>query len=126
MAQKDPGASPDDPREFAAVIVDLPDANTELGAGLQELIKAVRATGKPGTLSLKLGVKLLAGTESTLQFIPQVTVSAPKRDLRSGVFYADRHNNPRRNDPNQPGLFDETEVRDVPNADARTGEVKEL
>lgn len=113
-------------REAASILVDLPDANRELGEKLQSLIGAVRDTGKAGSVTLKIGVKLLAGTDSTLMFAPTVTSTEPKRDLRSGVFYADRHNNPQRNDPNQPGLFSDEDVRDVPNADPATGEVKDL
>jgi hypothetical protein len=116
-------------REFAGTIVDLADANLEAGKLLQQLIAAVRDTGKPGTMTLKLSVKLLPGSDKALVVTPAVTATLPKRDVKAGVFFADKDNNPQRSDPDQPGLFAEEEIRTAARAagaDLASGEVKSV
>ena len=122
MAEKEEVA----PRDFASTLLDLPGAHKELGEVMQKLISAVKETGKAGTVTLKIGVKLLPGNDNAIIITPTVTPALPKMDLKAGVFYADRNNNPVRNDPNQPGLFAEDDLRDAPAHDATTGEIKEL
>ena len=125
MDNRQDGGGEVEVREFSSFLIDMPQAHDELGSKLQELIAAVRETGKAGAISLKIGVKMLPGAENAMVMTPTVTLSKPKFELKAGVFYADKQNNPRRNDPNQPGLFDETDIKDAP-ADIHTGEIKEL
>lgn len=119
----------DDPRDYAVLMTELPDANADAACELRRVVAAVRATGKAGALTVKLAVSLVPGSEgmdNALVVKPTVTAAVPKTDARSRVFFADSDNNPVRNDPNQMPLFNDGDLKEAPAHDPRTGEVKEV
>lgn len=73
----------------------------ELTEALHDLVTAVTATGKKGTLTLKLTVEPLKDSDgSMVKVADQVVVSLPRRDRKPSLFYA-ADGNLQRDDPNQ-------------------------
>lgn len=72
----------------------------ELSDGLKEVVAAVRATGKAGSLTLKLSVSEQANT-SMLVIKDDVTVKAPQADRQVSLWFVDREGNVTRTDPAQ-------------------------
>jgi len=119
MAEKKP-----EPRDYAAVLLDLPSAHTDASEKLHELIAAVRDTGKGGTLAVTFKVTVGKLNDETVEIVPDVTVKVPKWPLRGGVFYPDDDGRPSKDDPSQ--LWRGDEIRDAPTfIDAQSGEIKE-
>lgn len=113
----DPEAPPT-VRPFAATLQDLSQGAVmaKLGAELHDLIGAVQATGKAGTLTLTLQVKPVAKhATDALNIAAAVSVKAPKEDAPTTVFFVDAGGNPTRQNPTQPML----PLREVPAADDR-------
>lgn len=112
-------------RGFDAVLKDIREGAllTELPAQLQELVAAVRATGKGGTLTLKLDVRPLAkGNSNTMLIRDTVNLSLPEPDRESTVLYATESNDLSRRDPRQPDLPGVRGVVSMPPPADRTGE----
>lgn len=88
----------------------------DLEQGLEDVVKAVRATGKDGKLTLVLTVKPAEkGPEIGTLFIKdEVKVTAPKPDKKLTLFFAGDNNQLSRKDIRQ-GEFDlaeaEAEIR---------------
>lgn len=76
---------------------------------LTELVKAVDATNKPGSLTLKLTVKPSkdGGWEKTLS--AAISTSVPRPDLPDAVFFSNADGQLVRDDPDQRELFAEAE-----------------
>lgn len=111
-------------REIAAYLIDLPAAHAEASAKLNEVINAVRDTGKAGSLTLKLKVSVGKLNESMIEVLPDVTAAIPRRALRGEYFYPDEDNNLTKDDPSQ--LWRGDKIREAPTfVDLSTGEVKE-
>lgn len=111
-------------RDYAAVLLDLPGAHLDATEQLNKLIGAVRDTGKTGTLTVKIKVSVGKLDNTTLELLPDVSVSIPKMPLRGGVFYADDTNNPTKDDPAQ--LWRGDDIRSAPtfaDINLSTGEV---
>ena len=112
--------TPTQVRPFAAVLQDLNGGAvaTRLAVELHDLIQAVQATGKGGTLVLSLAVKPVAKNNAdALNVAAAVAVKAPKEDAPSTIFFVDGDGNAVRNNPHQPEL----PLREVPSpaTDAR-------
>lgn len=102
----------------------------ELDEHLKNLIGAVRATGKKGTLTLQLSVKPGPNQMSSQLIIEDtVTVKPPKVGRDVSVFFADENNFLSRNDPRQPKLWSSPPaVRPIAapaTVNAATGEIVE-
>lgn len=83
----------------------------ELSAKMQQVVEAVRRTGKPGELVLKISVKPFSkGNTDTLNISDDIKVKVPELDRGGTVFFATVENNLSRRDPNQADLFDIKEV----------------
>ncbi|WP_327710074.1 hypothetical protein OG912_16995 [Streptomyces sp. NBC_00464] len=83
----------------------------ELSTRLHELIEAIRETGKAGSLSLKIDIKPIAGTDGrTLTVMDTVAARLPKTERPKSIFFATDDGNLSRTDPRQPVI---TGLREV-------------
>lgn len=120
-----------EPREYAAILVELPQAHAEATAELAKVIAAVRDTGKAGALNVQFKVTVGKIDESTIEIVPLVKSVIPRQALKGGVFYEDADGNPTKEDPSQ--LWRGEDIRSAPTfrddnvtANARTGEVHDI
>jgi hypothetical protein len=81
----------------------------ELSDALQELVAAVTAEGKGGTLTFKIKIKP-AGKSGALEVTDEIKVSAPAQTRSASIFYATPENHLIRDDPKQTKL----ELRQIP------------
>lgn len=115
-------------RPFAAFLQDhnRGSAHTEASEALQRLVLAAADTGKAGSVTVKVSVKPMDGSETAMVTTVEVTEKLPKVPLRPAIFYADDDGNLTRDDPQSlpfPKLkeVDGPKVRDVaPAAEAKT------
>lgn len=114
----------DEPRDFAAVMIDLPQAHAAMGDALQKLVGAVRLTGKKGTVTLTLAVNTHPNNDQVIDITPDVKLVIPKPPIRGGTFYPDDSNNVTKDDPAT--LWREDDLKDTPTADRASGEIKEI
>lgn len=83
----------------------------ELSSKLHELIEAIRETGKAGSISLKIDIKPIAGTDGrTLTVTDTVAAKLPKTERPKSIFFATDDGNLSRTDPRQPVI---TGLREV-------------
>lgn len=76
-------------------------ALSDAAKDLQELVQAVRETGKPGKLTFSITVEPDKADEGVVTLQPDVTLKLPKRPRAKGIFYMDQHGNLTREDPRQ-------------------------
>lgn len=113
-----------DLRDYAAVLMDLPGAHLDATQKLNEVIGAVRDTGKAGTLLVKFKVSVGKLDDQTLEILPDVVASIPRHALKGGVFYPDGNNNPTKDDPSQ--LWRGDDIRSAPTfQDVDPADIKE-
>jgi hypothetical protein len=109
------------PRPFFETLRELRGGTTleELGNALADVVSAVEATGKPGTLVLKLTVRPPrkgSATASYLTIEDDVTTKVPRRDREDTVFFPLADGSLSRQDPRQRDL-------DLKGVDTSTGEI---
>ena len=68
---------------------------------LQELVQAVRESGKPGKLTFSITVEPDKTDETVVTLQPDVTLKLPKKARAKGIFYMDMHGRLTREDPRQ-------------------------
>lgn len=74
----------------------------ELSEGLADLVSAIQATGKGGSIVLTINLKPLEkGNTNAIIVTDKVTVKAPQLERKSSVFFPDEAGNLHRSDPNQ-------------------------
>lgn len=73
----------------------------EAGQALQEVVQAVRDTGKAGKLTFSITVEPDKTDETVVTLQPDLTVKLPKRPKAKGIFFMDRHGGLHREDPRQ-------------------------
>lgn len=79
--------------------------NDELTEELKEVVKAVRATGKSGTITLKLKVSMLnSRDENVVKLTPNVTTTLPKKPPHETIMFSTADGSLLRDDPVQPEL----------------------
>ncbi|WP_314435492.1 hypothetical protein [Massilia timonae] len=96
------------PKAFALFLQDLRDgrAHAELTGSLADLLAAVKETGKPGEITLKIKVKP-AGRGSDIDKVnitDLITAKLPKPDRGEDFFWLTDDNNLSRNHPRQQSL----------------------
>ena len=91
-------------RPFADVLNSLRRGKTHREAGnlLQELIREVQATGRQGSLTLKL--KVSRNKSGMLEIDDTLSTVLPKPDRDSSLFFADDDGNLSKDDPRQPEI----------------------
>lgn len=93
-------------RSFVDTLKDIREGNllAELPQYMQDLVAAVRATGKGGRLTLVLNVKPLEKGSNALLVSDDIKVSIPEQPRESTVLFATESNDLSRRDPRQPDL----------------------
>lgn len=77
----------------------------ELSVGLHDLVEAVTATGRAGSITLTLKIKpATKGNTDSLLVAENVTVKAPTPDRGESIFFVDDNGNLSRRNPSQPEL----------------------
>lgn len=77
----------------------------ELSISLNQLVAAVRSTGRPGHLTLKLSITPTAGSDgTTVTLTDDVTVKNPKPKKPSSLFFTCDDGRLTRENPNQQSL----------------------
>lgn len=99
----------EEPQDFAVFLMALGKGRVyrELCQRLQELTAAVTDTGKPGTLTLTIGIKPQSNTDA-VTVSDKVTVKAPALDRPNSIFFVDEDNHHLvRDNPQQQSMFQE-------------------
>lgn len=79
--------------------------SSELSLALSQLVSAVRSTGRPGSLTLKLSINPTAGGDgTTVTLTDDVTVKNPKPKKPSSLFFTCDDGRLTRENPNQQTL----------------------
>lgn len=73
----------------------------ELTKQLAVVAAAARATGKAGSITLKLTVKPEKDKGRQIELVPSVSLSIPQDDLKSGIFFLTDDADLARTDPDQ-------------------------
>ncbi|GGJ81750.1 hypothetical protein GCM10011583_11500 [Streptomyces camponoticapitis] len=92
-------------RPFAAFLQEQSGGqlHDELSEKLHGLIEAIKETGKGGSISLKIDIKPIAGTDGrTLTVTDSVAAKLPKTERPKSIFFATDDGNLSRSDPRQP------------------------
>lgn len=100
--------------------------HAEMGDALHDVIARVKDTGKAGSVTLTISIKLADknAPDGPLFISDEIKTKLPEFDRPASIFYTDAHGNPVRDDPQQL-QFDS--LREVPkNVDPATGEIKEI
>lgn len=91
-----------------------------LSGKLNEVVQAVRKTGKAGELTLKLKILPSKGEDDMFDVIPNCKVALPEPDLAKALFFVSDDGDLLRSNPNAPGLFQDAAEKgnlgDRPNA----------
>lgn len=112
---------------FAAVLASIrPGTDAELADTLRKLIEEVKATGKGGKLTVVFDVKPLDGSGAAVLVNDRITPKYPERNREGSIAYITKDNDLTRRDPSAMPLFEDEDVRDAPNADPHTGEIKDI
>lgn len=95
--------------------------DSEVTEMLAELVKAVRDTGKKGSLTLTINVSMLnRRDENAMKITPNIKSKLPVLERADTIMYSTYDGALLRNDPDQPSLdlrevqTQQTEVRDAP------------
>jgi len=112
--------------DFATFLASIrPGTTRELSEELNNVVGAVKNTGKQGSLVLKLTIKPVDGGVSMLTVHDEIKVNKPEHNRLGSLVYPDKNNNLSRTDPTTMPLFDD-EIRNIPDVNLHTGEVKDL
>lgn len=97
-------------RPFSQFLIEQRDgaAHQELSEKLAEVVAAAVALEKPGSVTLKLSIRLAPG--GTFAVFDEITAKVPQADRPASLFYPDRKGGLHRRNPNQPEL----PLREVP------------
>lgn len=76
-------------------------ALTDAARDLQELVQAVRDTGKSGKLVFSIIVEPDKTDDTVVTLQPDVVLKMPKKPRAKGIFFMDKHGTLTREDPRQ-------------------------
>lgn len=102
-----------EPQDFGAVLLQHAKgrAHDEASKLLKDAVEAVKRTGKPASVTVKIAVKPVANVPNAFKLSDNVSATIPE-DPRTSMWFADDEGALHRNDPNQGSLYDESDVRD--------------
>ncbi len=83
------------------------------GEELAQVVRAVTATGKPGSLTIKLTVKPQKGDNEQVVISSKLSATTPTADMPEAIFFADMEGDLHRNDPRQPEMFRNADLGDA-------------
>jgi hypothetical protein len=117
---------PKRPQGLSEILASIrPGADIELGEEMSKLIDAVKDTGKAGSLTYAISVKLADGNGSAVIIGDKISAKRPEKDRATSIAYIGEDNRLQRTDPNSMPLWDE-DIRDAgAHVDLQTGEIKE-
>lgn len=110
-------------RPFADFLAEQRDgkAHAEITNLFNELIEAVQAHSKAGSLTLQIRVKPAGrGSEDTVFVSDEVSIKKPKGERPEAIFFVDDSHNLQRNNPRQERL----PLREVPKPATELKEVR--
>lgn len=89
--------------DFATFLATVrPDTSDELGAKLRDLVRAVKATGKAGSVSLTVKIEPLG---VAVEVTDTIRVNIPDHDRGESIAYPDAGANLKTSDPNAFPMF---------------------
>lgn len=115
------------PQGLSEILASIrPGADIELGEEMSKLIDAVKDTGKAGSLTYAISVKLADGNGSAVIIGDKISAKRPEKDRATSIAYIGEDNRLQRTDPNSMPLWDE-DIRDAGgHVDYNTGEIKDV
>lgn len=115
------------PPSFAAMLAQVrPRTDVEAAETLRTVIEAVKATGKVGSITIRLDVKPADGLTDAVVVYDRISQKVPEKTREGSMAFITKDGDLSRSDPSQMPLFEDEDVRDASaNADPRTGEIKE-
>lgn len=99
--------------EFAEAVATMRGgaADRAASAALAKVVEAVRATGKAGSVTLKIAIAPLKDGDGELEIKAKIGMTLPAEDIKSAIYYADENNKLVRIDPRQMTMLpDRTET----------------
>lgn len=81
----------------------------EASEQLAEVVRAVQATGKAGSVTIKLTVEPKPGEGDAFVIKPEVSAKIPRPKLPDAIFFATDDGDLVREDPNQREMFRDTD-----------------
>lgn len=122
------GETPTRPQGLSEVLASIrPQADAELGAEMSKLIEAVVATGKAGSLTYRIDVKMVDSGGTAVVIGDRITTKRPEKNRPTSMAYIGEGNRLQRTDPNSMPLFDDDDLRTADGAaDPRSGEIREV
>src|SRR3989442_697841 len=95
--------------EFAEAVASMRGgaADRAASAALAKVVEAVRATGKAGAVTLKIGIKPLKDGDGELEISAKIGISLPMEDIKTAIYYATDDNKLIRTDPKQLTMLNE-------------------
>lgn len=99
--------------EFAETVLTMRSGAADRAASiaLKKLVEAVRATGKGGSVNLKITIAPLKDGDGELEVKAKIGLTLPAEDIKSAIYYADDDNKLIRTDPRQMSMLpDRTET----------------
>jgi hypothetical protein len=106
LPTSDPNPEAASSRPFAETLAELNSGavSDEMSVKLADLVCAVQATGKKGSLTLTITIAPYKGNSRTVEIAASTTVKKPVDHPHAGVFFAGTNGQLSRNDPQQPTL----------------------
>lgn len=109
MKKKDDDSTvPTNPFMSALTALREGDVVLELGAAFSELVAMVKATRKPGTLTLKIVIN--AKGEQMIVVADKIDVKPPEHDKLDTLLYVEDDNTVSTRDPRQPKLIENVDA----------------
>lgn len=99
-----PTTKPEDANGFLSMLqlLDKGVFIAAAGEAQAEVLKAIRATGQKGKLTITLDIVPVPKTEGAqVSITPSLKVTTPKQSARAKLFFTDEDGTLHRNDPNQ-------------------------
>lgn len=115
------------PPSFAAMLAQVrPRTDVEAAETLRKVIEAVKATGKVGSITIRLDVKPADGLSDAVVVYDRIAQKVPEKTREGSMAFITKDGDLSRSDPSQMPLFEDEDIRDASaNVDPRTGEIKE-
>lgn len=102
----------DESTEFAAVLMqhNKGAAHAEASKALAEVVAACKATGKKGSITVRLDIEPQPKMGDVIKVSDTITKKVPAADRIGSMWYPGEHGDLHRNDPRQHELFGTDEV----------------
>lgn len=115
------------PPSFAAMLAQVrPRTDVEAAETLRKVIEAVKATGKVGSITIRLDVKPADGLSDAVVVYDRISQKVPEKTREGSMAFVTREGDLSRTDPSAMPLFEDEDIRDASaNVDLNTGEIKE-